>query len=70
MQKKKITKRQRKALHQNAMVKRSIRFGQKIKLATASYIGTNPVFKDLNANVSGKLPTFAKVRGGIPFARA
>ncbi len=61
MQKKKITKRQRKALHENAMVKHSIKFGQKIALGTVSYIGANPVFN---------METGVKVRGGIPFVRA
>ena len=71
MQKKKITKRMRKAIKgPNAMAAYCANQGSKLIVNGTKYIGSAPVFADLNKAVSIMTPNFVKVQRGIPFVRA
>jgi hypothetical protein len=69
MQKVKVTKRQRKALGRNYMVKQSKKFGQVQEVGQAVYRGAPPEFSAFYA-YAGAPAQYRKTKAGIPFVRA
>lgn len=63
MQKKKLTKKQRKAQRTpNDMVEYSMRLGDRIDLSDRSYRGKDPVYMETPMG-------YRKVRKGVPYVR-
>ena len=69
MQKVKVTKRQRKALGRNFMVKECKKSGEIQEVGGTRYMGKPPVYAPFVPH-PGAPTQYRKVKNGVPFVRA